>query len=412
MRAWEEAQPIREMRRVRGYLRRLDEVAGLDGHLRVQLRARIENVGYVFKLRVAAYNALGRQMQRLSPAAVLPVWLTLFLIVSSVHFISGPAGAVWGSAVSAGVVLAAALGSVVVLLAAMSLGLAYAFRMTWRRLVIFAALVAVFETAIAEAYDHRGLPAVGWWSWVVLGLVAAPAVAACAWTGGLLGNAFAWRHVNSAYEGDCLAALLDTALRVLDGLDTPARQRDPSLRLRWAVELEDAASLLTKSLVPPAYLSYLSSRDWLTQRLAGWAEALYQVQREILAPNSGARHNVQRILRHEIRCLAAGDLGSLAWRRPPARPPRRVTLRRQAIASVRTFIVAALPLATVLAAQPVLHISSPVFSWARIAAGIWALFYVVIALDPAIGDKVDTARTLIGTLRDSQSLRIPDTRDG
>ncbi len=239
-----------------------------------------------------------------------------------------------------------------------------------------------------------------------------PAVAACAMTGVLLGNALAWRHVKSAYRRDCLAALLDTLLRVLDGLDTPARQRDHSVRLRWVVELEDAASLLTKSLVPPAYLRYLSSGDWLTRRLAGWAEALYQVQREILAPNSGARDNVQRILRHEIKCLATGDLGALVWRRPPARPPRRVTLRRQALAAIRAVIVAVLPLAVLLAAQPVLHISSPVFGWARIAAGIWALLYVVITLDSAIGDKIDTARTLVGTLRDSRSLGPPDTRDG
>jgi hypothetical protein len=146
------------------------------------------------------------------------------------------------------------------------------------------------------------------------------------------------------------------------------------------------------------------------QRLAGWAEALYQIQREILAPNSGTRHNVQRVLRHEIRCLATGDLGTLVWRRPPVRPPRRVTLRRQAIATVRAFVVAALPLAAVLAAQPVLHLSAPVFSWARITAGIWALLHVVIALDPAIGDKIDTARTLVGTLRDSQSLSPPNPR--
>src|SRR5258708_25388017 len=126
--------------------------------------------------------------------------------------------------------------------------------------------------------------------------------------GVLLGNALAWRHVKSAYRRDCLAALLDTLLRVLDGLDTPARQRDHSVPLRWVVELEDAASLLTKSLVPPAYLRYLSSADWLTRRFAGWAEGLFPGQRGILAPNSGARDNVQVSRRHEIKCEATAEL--------------------------------------------------------------------------------------------------------
>src|SRR5262249_40386395 len=159
------------------------------------------------------------------------------------------------------------------------------------------------------------------------------------------------------------------------------------------------------NLVPPSYLRYLSSRDWLSQRLAGWAEALYHIQRQVLAPTSSGQHEVQRMLRHEIKCLATGDLGIMAWRKPPARPPRRVTLRRQAVAVVRALVVAALPLAVVLVTQPVLHVSSPVFNWARIAAGIWALLYVVITLDPAIRDKIDTARSLVSTLHDSQAFK-------
>src|SRR5262249_42335913 len=218
------------------------------------------------------------------------------------------------------------------------------FRITWRRLVIFAAVVALFETAIAEAYDHHGLPATGWWSWIVFGLVAAPVVAVCGMACVLLGNALAWWHAKGPYRADCLAALIDTALRVLDGLGSPARRRDQAVRLRWAVELEDAASLLNKNLVPPSYLRYFSSRDWVSQRLARWAEALYHIQRQVVTPSSRSQHEVQRILRHEIKCLATGDLGVLAWRKPPARPPRRVTMRRRAMVAVRSLAVAALPL--------------------------------------------------------------------
>jgi hypothetical protein len=65
----------------------------------------------------------------------------------------------------------------------------------------------------------------------------------------------------------------------------------------------------------------------------------------------------------------------------------------------------------VLAAQPLVHLSSPVFNWARIAAGIWALLYVVITLDPAIGDKIDTARSLVDAMRDSRPSGPTDIRD-
>ena len=411
MREWEEAKLLSTLRRTSSYLRHLDQVAGIDDKVRAQLLIRIENVSYVFNLRFATCQALARWAMRLGSLVVLPIWLVLFLVAGGAHFISGTTSAAWGSAVSAAVVLAAGLISLGVASVCYALGLSFVTRVTGRRLVIFAAIVALFETAIGEAYDHQALPAAGWWSWVVFGLVAAPVVAACGMAFMLLGDALAWWHVNNAKRADCQAALLDTALRVIDGLDNPARQRDYAMRLSWAVELEDAATLLTKNLVPSSYLRYLSSREWLAKRMAGWAEALYDVQRKVLAPNSGSHREAQKVLRHEIKCLATGDLGSLLWRRPPQRPPRRVTLQRQALAAVRAFVVAALPLAVVLTAQPLVNLSSPVFNWARIAAGIWALLYVVITLDPAIGDKIDTARILAGTLRDSRSLGPTDIRD-
>jgi hypothetical protein len=283
-------------------------------------------------------------------------------------------------------------------------------RLTWRRLVVFMAAVAVFETAIGEAYDHQGLPTTGWWSWAVLGLVAAPAVAACMMASALLGDALAWSHIKSAYRIDCIASVMNAALQVLDGLDPPAKQDDYRRRLRLAVQLEDAASLLKKYLVPSAYLGYLSSRDWMTQRLAGWAEALYHMERQILVPSSSVQPKVKTALQREIRCLATGDLSALPWQRPPMRPPRLVLLRHHAIAALRALVVAALPIAAVLAFQPVLHLSSPVFNWARITTGIWALLYVVITLDPAIRDKIDTARSLVGVIQESQSIHPPDIR--
>jgi hypothetical protein len=100
------------------------------------------------------------------------------------------------------------------------------------------------------------------------------------------------------------------------------------------------------------------------------------------------------VLVHEIRCLVTGDLGALAWREPPPPPSRRARLRKQAISATRAVVVAALPLAVVLAAQPLLHASSSLFDWARIATAIWALLYVLLSIDPAMRDKLGAARDL------------------
>jgi hypothetical protein len=65
---------------------------------------------------------------------------------------------------------------------------------------------------------------------------------------------------------------------------------------------------------------------------------------------------------------------------------------------LRIILVAALPLGAVLASQAILHLNAGVFRWALITTGIWVLLYVIISLDPEIGAKIETARTLTDTL--------------
>ena len=91
------------------------------------------------------------------------------------------------------------------------------------------------------------------------------------------------------------------------------------------------------------------------------------MQRRLIALVPGGPSKPEALLAHEIRCLATGDLGALAWREPPPPPSRRATLRRQAISAARAVIVAVLPCAAVLIVQPFLHASPGLFGWARIA---------------------------------------------
>lgn len=112
---------------------------------------------------------------------------------------------------------------------------------------------------------------------------------------------------------------------------------------------------------------------------------------KIVALVPGGQGKLEAFLTHEIRCLVTGDLGALTWREPPPRPSRRTTLRQQAITAARATVAAALPLVAVLAAQPFVHASTPMFNWARIATAIWALLYVLLSIDPAIRDKIGAA---------------------
>ena len=54
------------------------------------------------------------------------------------------------------------------------------------------------------------------------------------------------------------------------------------------------------------------------------------------------------------------------------------------------------------AGQALLHVNTGVLHWAIIATAVWALLNVVISLDPAIRDKIDTARSLAQTISEAR----------
>jgi hypothetical protein len=242
------------------------------------------------------------------------------------------------------------------------------------------------------------------WAWVVFGFVVLPAVCASMLVSAAALAVLATRQIAGIWRQHCLAVLLDEFLFILRDMQSPARQLDLKQRMKWSRDLEWAARLLTRDLLPLLSLDYLASGDWLRQRAAGWAEAVRHLQRQMLAPVPGSWPKLQARLRHEIQCLAAGDLGALAWRQPPRIPSRRETLGRKSIEVLRAVLVAALPIGAVLTAQAALHFSSGVFRWASIATGVWALLYVIITLDPAIRDKIETARSLTSTLHDARKI--------
>jgi len=66
--------------------------------------------------------------------------------------------------------------------------------------------------------------------------------------------------------------------------------------------------------------------------------------------------------------------------------------------------IGALPLGLVLTAHAVLHFNSGVFQWLSILTGAWALLCLVTIIDPAIRDKIDTARSLVATIHEARRI--------
>jgi hypothetical protein len=274
--------------------------------------------------------------------------------------------------------------------------------------VIFLFAVAAAGAAAAEGYARQVIPAAGLQGAVILGLLAAPAAVACLPVAAIASAFPLYRLGRRMVLQDTLLAAADELLMVLYDLRSAGACRPMGQRLRHGRYLEAAARNLSRGLLPEPAVSRLGSGDWLARRAAGWAEAIRHIQRQVIAPVPGGQGKVEALLAHEIRCLVTGDLGALAWREPPPPPSRRATLRRQAVSAARAVVVAALPLAAVLAAQPLVHASPAAFDWARIATAVWALLYVLLSIDPAMRDKIGAARDLASLM---QTAPAPGSRD-
>ena len=361
----------------------------------------MENSDYQWRYRNELGYAIAFWQLRLLPAACLPVWLVLYLIVSSVTFLSGTPGVVLGTLISAAVSVVLAI----LLLRSQvrsDLTLRSILRPTSTLFAFLLVLALLAEIAVAEGYDQHALPTSDWWAWVVFGLVVLPAVCASMLVAAAIEAVLGTWWILKVPRGNCQVVLLDMLLNML--LDMQSRQLDLELRMYWSRRLEWAARWISSDLLPSAFLSFLGSGDWLRRRAAGWAEALRYMQREVIASVPGGQPKLEARVRHEIQCLAIGDLGALAWRRPPPPPSRRTTRARKMIEILRTLMAGGIPLGAVLAAHAVLHFNTGVFQWLIIVTGVWALLCIVTIIDPAIRDKIDTAQSLTSAIREARRI--------
>lgn len=411
LRGWEDAKLLPALRRWPSYLKLLDN-AGLADRQVTRLRIQLDTMSYRLARLSYEFDAVLTAGYRLLPLSILPVWLVMLLVVSQAGFAAG-IGAAAGAATVGSSIAVAVVTLLVFLLIKPNGEMRFGIPVpTYRAAGLYVFLTAVFEAAAGEGYDRRVLPNSGWWSWVVLGLIVTPAAIACLpMAAAVFAGLWQFRYVRIVHE-DCVLFVLDLLLNLLEDLRCHDDDQGFSRRLLQARRLEYAARWLVGDLVPSTALGNRDSREWLRQKAAGWAQALRYAQRQVVAPVPGDKAKVEAFLVHEIQCLATSNLGALSWRKPPPPLSQRALLKRRIIAVVRTALVAGLPLAAVLTAQPLLHFNSTLFDWARVSAGIWALLYVILSLDPTISDKVGTARDIAGLLRGSPAPGSSSDRRG
>jgi tetratricopeptide (TPR) repeat protein len=202
-------------------------------------------------------------------------------------------------------------------------------------------------------------------------------------------------------------AVIDYLLDVLKTLTSLEDKNDLSVRRGMIYKIEYAARRLERDL-PKIFESSDSQTDeWLRTRAAGCAEALRHLKREIIVANAETWDRLAVLLRKEIGALATGDWAGLRWISPPPKAANVRSWWRIAIVVLRTVVVMAIPLIATFTLDPVLDLAPKTFGIAKIVSVAWAILYFLLTIDPTLQKKIETVRSVIGTIQESRSAPPP-----
>jgi tetratricopeptide (TPR) repeat protein len=195
------------------------------------------------------------------------------------------------------------------------------------------------------------------------------------------------------------ASILDHLIDLIFYIDRSDLRNDLASRNNWMWLLEDAATRLERDLPKTFPCRDPQTTEWVRERAAGAATALRSMKRQIAAPAPGSWDRLAAGLRQDAASLVSGNLGLMRWTEPPSAQAKRKSLLRRALVVAQRVLVAAIPVVVVFALQPVLKLSGSNLVLARGVAIFWAIFYVVISLDPALVSKVQQARDVFTEIK-------------
>lgn len=214
------------------------------------------------------------------------------------------------------------------------------------------------------------------------------------------------RNVRRHWRRHPREEIVEQLLGILRDLDNPSARNDLDRRAAWMGQLERAAATLERRLSASLRPADSLTASWARERASGAATALRRLKRRIAAPADGSWDRLAASLRTEVAALATGDLGKLPWAEPPSPAITRRSRWRAAVTVLRTVAVAVTPLAALLAVQPVLGLDTGILQWAKVVSIGWAVLYLLLAADPTLREKIETAQSVSNLV--SSSRKEPD----
>jgi tetratricopeptide (TPR) repeat protein len=199
------------------------------------------------------------------------------------------------------------------------------------------------------------------------------------------------------------AAVLERLLDLLTQIERPDLRTELARRDYWIWLLEAAAKRTERDLARTVPCRDPQTAEWVRERACGAATALRILKRQIAAPTPSGWDRLAASLRHDASALAGGDFGLMRWAQPPSAASKRRSLLRTTLMITQRVLVATVPVVVVLALQPVLKLTGSDLVLARGGSIFWAVFYLIITIDPGLVSKVQQAHDVFNEIKSISS---------
>jgi tetratricopeptide (TPR) repeat protein len=167
---------------------------------------------------------------------------------------------------------------------------------------------------------------------------------------------------------------------------------------RWfaALMVESAARQVERDLMRNLPARDPATGAWATAVAKEAAHALRVVNRRLLT-GQGAVDHVVAELRRAVRAVATGEYGRLRRMPCPPAPDRRRSWKERALSIARAIVIMGLPVLGIAVLYPIIGITGGAYRTALLVGAGWAALYLLLALDPTLREKIEFARSLLGT---------------
>ncbi|GII29340.1 tetratricopeptide repeat protein [Planotetraspora mira] len=189
-------------------------------------------------------------------------------------------------------------------------------------------------------------------------------------------------------------AIVGELLQAVDYIDGPGGEVRPEHRVSCATRIERAAQLVERDLPREMPGGDPITTERMTALARDAAHALRVMKSRVLA-GRGAVSHVMAELNQAAGAIAAGEYGRLRRISRPPEPMRRRGWQAYVLPVSRAVAVMGLPILLVVALHPIMGLAGDAYRTAVWVSVAWAGLYLLLALDPALREKIETARGLL-----------------